>query len=320
MKLKKLCIGQWAGFAIDQNDTLWGWGSSVEGNVGDGHAEGGPDKAVVILESVADIRQVSTGAFALQTDGSLWIWGNGWSTRPVKVMDDVAAISEGGLVLTKYGEVWLCKYSSTLPAGVASADIFERYVPVAEDGRIIISDEGQYSLEYSPWRSEPDVVYMVLERKLSGVIRIEEQFAFDAFGGAWLIDSNTSDPRAVRLCEDGKQADIQNIAMERCALVLRQDGVLRRFGLDGSGGETVAENVAQIVRGTSCATYIDNEGQLWQIVGDGAASLLDGGVLFADGCTDDIVVYIKTDGTLWKAASSGAPQKVLENMKLPKDV
>lgn len=314
---KKLCIGQWAGFAIDQNDTLWGWGWSVEGAVGDGHAENGPDGPVVILDSVADVQQRGSCTLALCTDGSLWLWGNGWSTRPVKVMDDVAAISDGGLVLTQGGDVWLCQYSHTLPEGVVSDDVFERYVPAVSDDRIVISDKGQFDMEFAPWHQNPTSVYMVLERKLSGVVHVDDSFAFDALGGVWLLDSYAAGPDAVWLCADGKQGDIQAVARERCALVLRQDGALQRFDFDGSGAQTVAENVAQIVRGTRCATYIDQDGQLWRVGDDGSSSLLDSGVLFADGCTDDTVLYIKSDASLWMVKSSGAPQKALEDMKLP---
>lgn len=316
---KKLRLKSWAGpgFAIDQNDTLWGWGSSLSGTLGIGLTEGGSDEPVRILDEVSDVRQSTELTLALRTDDSLWVWGGTWSTRPVKVMDDVAAISDGGLVLTQSGEVWACWFTRTLPEQAVSPDIFERYVPVVTADQMIISDEGQFEMEQAWPDRIPENMYLVLERKLSGSVKVDGQFAFDVFGGVWLIDANTADSHAVRLCADGKQADIQSIAMERCALVLGQDGVLRMFGLDGSGGQTVAENVAQIVRGTRRATYIDNKGQLWRIGGDGTASLLGSNVLFAVGCTDDFVAYIKSDRTLWLAKDAGVPQKVLENMKLP---
>ena len=91
---------------------------------------------------------------------------------------------------------------------------------------------------------------------------------------------------------------------------------MRRFAADGTGGQAVADSVKQVVRGTRAVTYIDQNGQLWRAGGSGA-SLIAGSVLFAVGCGDDFVAYIQSDGTLWLDRNDGAPQKVLENMKLP---
>lgn len=314
---RKLCVKSWCGsaFAIDQSGALWGWGSSISGSLGNGMTEGGPDAPVRILDAVSDVRYSAELSLALKTDGSLWVWGGMWSSRPVWVMDGVGAISDGGLVLTRSGEVWSCRVTGTLPEGAVSPDIFEPYVPAAADGRVILSDGGRYSLEASPWRAEPLCAYLVLERELSGCVKVEDRFAFDAFGGAWMIDPyGASD--AVWLCGDAVHACVQTVGPERCAVVLGRDGVLRRFAADGTGGQAVADSVKQVVRGTRAVTYIDQNGQLWRAGGSGA-SLIAGSVLFAVGCGDDFVAYIRSDGTLWLDRNDGAPQKVLENMKLP---
>ena len=79
---KKLRLKSWAGpgFAIDQNDTLWGWGSSLSGTLGIGLTEGGSDEPVCILDEVSDVRQSTELTLALRTDDSLWVWGGTWST------------------------------------------------------------------------------------------------------------------------------------------------------------------------------------------------------------------------------------------------
>ena len=109
----------------------------------------------------------------MRTDDSLWVWGGTWSTRPVKVMDDVAAISDGGLVLTQSGEVWACWFTRTLPEQAVSPVIFERYVPVVTADQIIISDEGQFEMEQAWPDRIPENMYLVLERKLSGSVKVD---------------------------------------------------------------------------------------------------------------------------------------------------
>ena len=100
--------------AITSDGTLWAWGWNRHGQLGDGTTERRllPTK---IMESVVYVssttgsdRDYSSHTMAIQTDGSLWAWGNnqlgqlGDGSRtnrhlPVKVMDDVA------VVLTSFG-------------------------------------------------------------------------------------------------------------------------------------------------------------------------------------------------------------------------
>ena len=61
--------------------------------------------------------------------------------------------------------------------------------------QIIISDEGQFEIEQAWPDRIPENMYLVLERKLSSSVKVEDQFAFDVFGGVWLIDASTADSR-----------------------------------------------------------------------------------------------------------------------------
>ncbi len=109
--------------AIDKNGSLWMWGSSQYGTLGNGGGGNARDGwfGDIVVQSVPvkvldNVVSVSCGdpngidksghTAAIKTDGSLWTWGrnncgqlgNGTTTDssvPVKVMDDVAAVHCG---------------------------------------------------------------------------------------------------------------------------------------------------------------------------------------------------------------------------------
>lgn len=100
---------------IDPKGSLWVWGSNSEGQLGNGgggsaQTEGGYSYQTVplkVLNHVVSVSSSGKNTAAIKTDGSLWMWGandygqlgNGSSKDsliPVKVMDNVAAVSLGG--------------------------------------------------------------------------------------------------------------------------------------------------------------------------------------------------------------------------------
>jgi alpha-tubulin suppressor-like RCC1 family protein len=89
----KVVVSSYATHALLDDGTLWGWGSSIRGEVGDGNMDWAMGKLadpgafrpneylvlepVKVLTDVADVYASCEGGanFAVKTDGSIWSWG-----------------------------------------------------------------------------------------------------------------------------------------------------------------------------------------------------------------------------------------------------
>lgn len=76
-KIIAIAAGQDVGYALDANHTLWAWGFSDDGELGDGNANPGdvPIKVSLPAGSVTAIASTGTTAYALLSDGTVWAWG-----------------------------------------------------------------------------------------------------------------------------------------------------------------------------------------------------------------------------------------------------
>lgn len=63
--------------AIDTNGTLWGWGKNDKGQLGDGTKEDRLEP-VKIMDNVAAISAGRFFSLAIKTDGTLWSWGDNY--------------------------------------------------------------------------------------------------------------------------------------------------------------------------------------------------------------------------------------------------
>ena len=99
--------------AIKTDGSLWTWGRNNVGQLGDGTAgyENIKSTPIKIMDNVAAVSAGYWYTAAIKTDGSLWTWGyneygqlgDGTTDRenpygkstPIKIMDDVAAVSAG---------------------------------------------------------------------------------------------------------------------------------------------------------------------------------------------------------------------------------
>ncbi len=91
MKPRRMVVGQWSGFAVDENGTLWGWGSCVPGK----RDYSVPAKLVRILDGVEDVQTAGEFSMALGSDGSLWIWGSKNLFDANTVIEDAVRIMDG---------------------------------------------------------------------------------------------------------------------------------------------------------------------------------------------------------------------------------
>ena len=128
-------------FVIKKDGSLWGWGASVNGELGvffSGCLDvQKPRRLLAKVVSVAGHRTV----FVLKPDGSLWTWGSFGkqrgdrvtkdTTRPRKVMDHVVQVSASAshtLALDKNGILWSWGYN---PCGaLGTGDTKDHVKPV----------------------------------------------------------------------------------------------------------------------------------------------------------------------------------------------
>lgn len=130
--------------AIKTDGSLWTWGTNTEGQVGNGsttdwYTDAAPAK---VLDNVAAVSCGVSHMAAIKTDGSLWMWGNNDSralgfeggnakgivgydcqTTPVKVMDDVAAVSCGKVftaAIKTDNSLWMWGFGSSGQLGDGS--------------------------------------------------------------------------------------------------------------------------------------------------------------------------------------------------------
>lgn len=129
--------------AIQADGSLWVWGNSFDGQVGNGvgwvpysdmDQETIVSSPVKIMDNVADVSCGDNYTAAVKTDGTVWTWGNGdygqlgngdcgvpsdketMQSRPVKIMDGAKTVACGGshtAAIKTDGSLWMWGYASS---------------------------------------------------------------------------------------------------------------------------------------------------------------------------------------------------------------
>ena len=116
--VKTICGGSWHQGAILNDNSLWLWGRSICGQIGNGKtADSGQLSPVKVLDNVKSASLGTRHTVALKYDGTLWVWGgavyigtSSKQTTPLQKMTNVKNVSSSGtdhvLVLKNDGTAW----------------------------------------------------------------------------------------------------------------------------------------------------------------------------------------------------------------------
>ena len=155
--------------AVDQNNTLWAWGTNLSGEIGNGTTVDQP-VPIKILDNVKFALATNTATFnttyAIKTDGSLWGWGSNMygnlgdgtiidKLSPIKIMDDVLSIqfNINLYIIKKDGSLWVCGEDGVY-AGTNTTGIITSPVKILDNVKNVCLGSMSYAIENdnSAWR------------------------------------------------------------------------------------------------------------------------------------------------------------------------
>ncbi len=115
--------------AIQQGE-VWAWGYGYRGLLGGNQNVGGPAQTpgsyrpvkVPLIDDATMVAAKEIRSWALRSDGTVWVWGNGNATpQPISGLTDVAWLT-GGYVVKTDGTVWNISGPANPPTQVAGLD------------------------------------------------------------------------------------------------------------------------------------------------------------------------------------------------------
>ncbi|WP_051250475.1 fibronectin type III domain-containing protein [Paenibacillus harenae] len=136
-------------FALNENGTVWAWGSNERGQLGEGStSESSTPVQVQGLSSVTAIALGESHSLAIKSDGTVWAWGSndygqlgdGSTTErhtPIQVEDlgsviGIAANYAQSLALKSDGTVWA--WGNNASGQLGDGTTIDRYTPVQVQG------------------------------------------------------------------------------------------------------------------------------------------------------------------------------------------
>lgn len=258
--------------ALKTDGTLWMWGSNAEGQLGNGGGGNAVDSIdnpcqTVPLKVMDNVAAVSCGdhhTAAVKTDGTLWMWGansagqlgNGGDgnatnvlgqprqTTPIKVMDNVTAVSCGSThtaILKTDGTLWMCGNNC--------------YGALGNGG------DGNASDLFTKWQTVPmqvmeDVASVSCGGGTTAAVKIDGTlWTWGENGSGQLGNGGTGDMREIfwnRLCQTTPMQVMDHVASVACGsahtAILKTDGTLWTCGYNSYGklGDGMDEELREI--------------------------------------------------------------------------
>ena len=341
--------------AIQPDGSLWTWGFNQNGQLG---FEGGNENfryydlydrfyQTVPAKVMDDVAAISCGDYymaAIKTDGSLWTWGvNNYGqlgfaggnakavdfydydiqTVPVKVLDDVAAVScgeEHTAAIKTDGSLWMWGYNY--------------YGQLGFEGGNAKDDRFGRDIQTIPVKVMDDVAAVSCGSLFTAAIKTDGslwRWGYNEFGQLGFAGGNQPGVIKYQTVPVKVLDDVAAVSCGYgyCTAAIKTDGSLWTWGLgielgDGSTSRTYRTYPAKIlddVAAVSCDTHvaaIKTDGSLWTwghnsggALGNGEEiegplvpeKVLDGGAA-AVSCGGSLTVLAKTDGSLWVCGAS----------------
>jgi alpha-tubulin suppressor-like RCC1 family protein len=295
--------------AIRTDGSLWAWGNNVFGQLGDGTRVSSLDP-IKIMEDVVAVSAGWNHSMAIRADGSLWAWGinstlyiydrgdtsflgDGTTIdrlAPVRIMDDVAAVSTGynhTMVIRTDGSLWAWGYNNWGQLGDGTMENQSTPVRIMEDVAAV-SVGTRHTVAV----------------KTDGSLWVWGHNYFGQLGDSTLIDRHTP----VRIMDNIAYAS----AGADFTMVIRTDGSLWAWGYDiygqlGDGASTnrfaperIMEDVVAVSTNTINSVNSNAYGHVLAVRRDGS--------LWAWGCNTDGQVG---DGTI---INRTAPIQIMDSV------